>query len=1103
MTILSEKIPPWYKEAIIYEVHIRSFYDSNGDGIGDFRGLLHKLPYLHDLGITAIWILPFYPSPLRDDGYDIADYHGIHPDYGTLRDFQDFLREAHKLGIRVITELVLNHTSDQHKWFRKSRAAKPGTHWRNFYVWSDTADKFQDARIIFKDFETSNWTRDPVAGAYYWHRFYSHQPDLNYDNPRVHEAMFKVLDFWLGMGVDGLRLDAVPYLYEREGTNCENLPETFQFLKKLRNYVEERYPDRMLLAEANQWPEDAASYFGDGEGCHMVFHFPLMPRMFMALQMEDSFPITNILQQTPVIADACQWALFLRNHDELTLEMVTDEERDYMYRIYASDPRARINLGIRRRLAPLMGNDRRKIELMNVLLFILPGTPIIYYGDEIGMGDNFYLGDRNGVRTPMQWAPDRNAGFSAANPQRLYLPAVIDPEYHYQSINVENQATNSSSLLWWMRRMIDLRKRHKAFGLGTLEFLPQDNPKVLTLLRVHQDESILALVNLSRFAQVVEVNRTRFAGLIPEDIFSRNKFPPIKDTPYVIMLGPYDFHMLLLGKPVDMPLAAYDTPELIVTGQWQAVLQGNFQRRLEQEILPAYLKKCRWFQGKGVVIMQVSIIDILPFEAGEQAVALVIVEVHYISGGIDTYFLPLLFLPSAEAELIKKDFPDASLCRLKVNDISGELIDCTFQEKFQIALFDLFARKKGVHSKSGRLIGRPGKFFSELYAVNKVHFPSLALKAEKSSTIVFGQSFSLKLYRRIQEGAHPETEIGRFLTENVCFKNIVSYAGALEYRRPGIETFTCGILRGPIPSHGDAWSFTIGEITQYLERVLSRQNREKDLPQPAESFFFSSDEPMPPHLRDLTGGLYPEMVSLIGKRTGELHQALSSGKDDPGFTPEPFTLLYQRSLYQSMRSCVRKSFESLKKNLPQLAENAQSEGEELIRRERDILDSMQKITSHKFLAFKTRIHGDFHLGQILHSGDDFFFADFEGDPVRPLSERRLKHSPLRDVASLVYSFYDAAFSTLANSPQVRVEDKSLLEPWAWLWYRYNTGIFLKAYLESNEQTSFVPQLTEDFRILLNAFLFNKAAYELGHQINLNPEKVVLPLRMLLDMLNRR
>src|SRR5690349_1146429 len=501
-----ESDPLWYKDAIIYEVHVRSFYDSVDDGMGDFPGLTQKLDYIQDLGVTVVWLLPFCPSPWRDDGYDIADYTAVHPIYGSLKDFENFLREAHRRGIRVITELVLNHTSDQHEWFQKSRRAKPGSYWRDFYVWSDTPDKYKDARIIFKDFEASNWTWDPVANAYFWHRFYSHQPDLNFDNPAVRKAMFEVLDFWLDRGVDGVRLDAVPYLYEREGTNCENLPETHLFLKELRHHIDSKYKDRMILAEANQWPEDAIAYFGNGDECNMAFHFPLMPRLFMALRMEDRYPVTDILQITPPIPDNSQWALFLRNHDELTLEMVTDEERDYMYRVYAQDRPMRINLGIRRRLAPLLGNDCRRIELMNALLLSLPGTPVIYYGDEIGMGDNFYLGDRNGVRTPMQWSGDRNAGFSRANPQKLYLPVIIDPEYHFSSVNVEAQQNNVNSLLWWMKRTIAQRKRSKAFGRGTIDFLYPDNRKVLAFIRQFEDERILVVANLSRFSQAVELD---------------------------------------------------------------------------------------------------------------------------------------------------------------------------------------------------------------------------------------------------------------------------------------------------------------------------------------------------------------------------------------------------------------------------------------------------------------------------------------------------------------------------------------------------------------------------------------------------------------------
>src|SRR6516225_1212953 len=563
----------WFKDAIIYELHVKTFHDSNADGIGDFRGLIQKLDYLQELGVTAIWLLPFYPSPLRDDGYDIADYCDVNPNFGTLDDFRAFLAEAHKRGLRVITELVINHTSDQNPWFQKSRRATRGSPDREFYVWSDTPEKYSETRVIFKDFETSNWTWDPLAKAYYWHRFYSHQPDLNFDNPAVHEAVEKVCDYWLGMGVDGLRLDAVPYLYEREGTNCENLPETHAYLKRLRAHVDQKFPGRLLLAEANQWPEDAVAYFGNGDESHMNFHFPLMPRMFMALQMEDRFPIIDILEQTPPIPDNCQWAMFLRNHDELTLEMVTDEERDYMWRVYANDPHARINLGIRRRLAPLLANNRRKIELLNALLFSMPGTPIIYYGD------NIYLGDRNGCRTPMQWSPDRNAGFSHANPQQLHLPVIIDPEYHYEAINVENQQKNLSSLLWWMRRVIAMRKNFKAFSRGLIEFLYPENAKVLAFLRRYEDETVLGVVNLSRFSQFVELDLSKFAGHVPMEVFSRNLFRPIRKSRYVITLGPHAYYWFALHAPTDTRRASkkHVVPTIKAPAELD-VLLGNSQR---------------------------------------------------------------------------------------------------------------------------------------------------------------------------------------------------------------------------------------------------------------------------------------------------------------------------------------------------------------------------------------------------------------------------------------------------------------------------------------------------------------------------------------------
>jgi len=541
--------PQWYKTAVIYELYVRGFQDGDSDGNGDFRGLTERLDYLQWLGIDCIWLLPIYPSPLRDGGYDVSDYFSILPDYGTLGDFIQFIEEAHRRSIRVITDLVMNHTSDQHPWFQEAR--RPGSAKRDWYVWSDTDQRYLDARIIFVDTETSNWTWDPEAQAFYWHRFFSHQPDLNYANPEVQDAMMEVIRFWLDIGLDGFRLDAVPYMFEREGTNCENLPETHEFLKRVRKEVDDKYPGSLLLAEANQWPADVVPYFGDGDECHMAFNFPVMPRMFMALRREDRTPIVEIMNRTPKIPDAAQWGLFLRNHDELTLEMVTDEERDYMYTEYAKDPRMRRNIGIARRLAPLLDNGRRQVELLYSLLFSLPGSPVLYYGDEVGMGDNIYLGDRDGVRTPMQWTGDRNAGFSRADPAALYLPLLMDPVYGFQAINVEAQQRVPTSLLQWVRRMLHVRKQHPVFGIGDYEPLYPDNRRVLGFVRTLDDDVIIVVANLSRYAQPVQLDLARWAGMVPEEMFGRVPFPQIDRTPYALALGPHGFYWFHIVPPGD------------------------------------------------------------------------------------------------------------------------------------------------------------------------------------------------------------------------------------------------------------------------------------------------------------------------------------------------------------------------------------------------------------------------------------------------------------------------------------------------------------------------------------------------------------------------
>lgn len=1106
--------PLWYKDAVIYEVHVKSFYDNNGDGIGDFQGLTQKLPYVEDLGITALWLLPFYPSPLKDDGYDISDYFNVHPDYGTRKDFMEFLREAHKRGIRVITELVLNHTSDQHPWFQMSRTSKPGSRWKDFYMWSDTPNRYQDARIIFKDFETSNWAWDPVAGAYYFHRFYSHQPDLNYDNPQVREMIFRVVDFWLRMGVDGLRLDAVPYLFKREGTNCENLPETYAFLRELRAHVDSKFKDRMLLAEANQWPEDATSYFGSGDMCHMAFHFPLMPRMFIALQMEDRFPIVDILEQTPDIPDLCQWALFLRNHDELTLEMVTDEERDYMYRVYARDPHARINLGIRRRLAPLMGNNRRKIELMNVLLFSLPGTPFIYYGDEIGMGDNYYLGDRNGVRTPMQWSPDRNAGFSNVNPQQLYLPVIIDPEYHYESMNVENQQRNPSSFLWWMKRTIAARKRFKSPGRGSLEFLFPDNPKILAFLRKYEDETILAVTNLSRYFQVVQLDLSRFAGSIPEEVSSQKKFPIIRETSYILTIGPYDYLFLLLKKEEEAARTVGEKAlsELRVTKSWERVLEGVTRERLEDDVLPRYLKNCRWFGGKAKIIRNIRIVESIPVAKISDASYILLLEVSYTEDSQDLYLLPLSFALARKAEqpleeltvkakLIIEESPESVITQLWVDSQEGTLYDATFDGSFREALLALIARRKRIRGSRGELVGLQGKMFRRLADDQALSLNSQPVRAEQSNTsILYEDKLYLKLFRSLKEGINPDQEITQFLTEKAGFPHVPPFAGSIEYRQPGLKPILIGLLQGFIPNQGDAWAYTQDAVGRYFEQVLSNAREIQEVPKSPASLSPVDINSVPPLLQELIEGHYLQMVTLLGKRTAEMHLALSSLPEERDLSPEPFSILYQRSIYQSMRSLFRRVLQALKHNIRNLPKTLQEEASYILDSEQKILDYFQEVMSRKFSAMRIRIHGDYHLGQVLYTGKDFFIIDFEGEPARTVSERRWKRSPLRDVAGMIRSFQYAAYTALFKESSIRPEDVPVLKPWASLWHRYVSGIFLGSYLDSAGNASFIPGDKEELKVMLKAFLLEKAVYELGYELNNRPDWMIIPLKGIRDLL---
>src|SRR5215469_5140935 len=756
----------WYKDAIIYELHVRAFKDSNGDGIGDFPGLIQRMDYLRDLGVTCLWLLPFFPSPLKDDGYDISDYLSVHPMYGTIDDFRTFLAAAHDRDLRVMIELVINHTSDQHPWFQAARLASRGSPERDFYVWSDTEEKYKGVRIIFSDSERSNWTWDPVAKQYYWHRFFSHQPDLNFDNPLVIAEVLKIMRYWLDMGVDGLRLDAIPYLVERDETSCENLPETHAVIKGLRQEIDAHYSNRVLLAEANQWPTDVRPYFGDGDECHMAFHFPLMPRIYMALRQEDRLPITDIIAQTPALPNSCQWGLFLRNHDELTLEMVTNDERDYMYIAYSADPRMRVNLGIRRRLAPLVDNNRRRIELLISLLLSFPGTPILYYGDEIGMGDNIYLGDRNGVRTPMQWNADRNAGFSTATPGRLYSPVIMDPVWGYEATNVEAQQGDPSSLLNWMRNMIALRKLFAVFGRGTIEFLDPSNRKVLAYLRQYQGEQVLCVANLSRFAQPVDLNLSALEGLVPVEMLGYVDFPVIERHPYRLTLAPYSFLWLELQHRTEVVETGAELAEqapLNASGGWSSILEGPSRQRLETVNLPEYLPKQRWFAGKSRSIKSTRIIDWAPLDKSQSVLAHI--EVQFLSGAPDIYLVPLAMTFLDAAEELQRTAPNAIVAPVVSEQAYGLLHDGIIDDKMCAALFSVIENGLQLKERHARVAGVRSKAFQEVLGAAETPMPVRRGSAEQSNTsLLYGDRFILKLFRRQQPGLNPDAEIGRFLT---------------------------------------------------------------------------------------------------------------------------------------------------------------------------------------------------------------------------------------------------------------------------------------------------------------------------------------------------
>ncbi len=1097
--------PLWYKDAVIYQAHVKSFFDSDNDGMGELRGLTLKLDYLQGLGITCLWLLPFFPSPLKDDGYDIADYCNVNPRYGTLDDFKTLVGAAHDRQIKVLIELVINHTSDQHPWFQRARRAPRGSPEREFYVWSDTDKKFPETRIIFTDTEKSNWSHDPVAGQYYWHRFFAHQPDLNHNNPAVVDAVIDVMNFWLDLGVDALRLDAVPYLCVCEGTSNENLPETHAVLKRMRQAMDARYKNRMLLAEANQWPSDVRDYFGTGDECHMAFHFPLMPRMFMAIRQEDRHAITEILSQTPDIPENCQWALFLRNHDELTLEMVTDEERDYMYSVYADDPQMRINVGIRRRLAPLVENSRRRIELLNAMLFSFPGTPVVYYGDEIGMGDNIYLGDRHGVRTPMQWTSDRNAGFSRADPARLFAPPIQDPVYGFQSINVEAQERYPFSLLNFMKRLIAMRKQHRVFGRGSLEFVACQNRKVLAYVRRDERETILVVVNLSRGVQPAELDLKAFAGLLPIEMNGLAEFPRIGERPYFLSLGPYASYWFTLQRepmqtaprvltaPDPHAAIAEALPSLLVGVDWRNVLEAGTRQVLENQALRAFLQRQRWFASKAREIRQARFTDWTTLGTGADPSFLTIVTLEYVDSGRETYLVPLALLSGEAAERVVKRSPSAVLARI-TGARKGAIVDGIHDDGVCERLLGMVNRSEELATRRGSVQG----FVLGNRQPSVVSQPPLATQqwkrggGDQSNSIAFADDrLVLKLFRRIEPAPNPEFEIGRFLTER-RFARTPPLGGALQYLRSGLEPGTLAVVQAAVKHQGSGWDYTLDDLRRYYERVVARvkrssgrdgrdglngdERREGLVPQP----FFAALEHW-----------YLQTAATLGRRTAELHLTLAEATD-MAFVPEVLDRTALERVAEDMSAHAKAALDLLARRRGTLDDRSVEHAEAILDRRADLIARFDRLRSLDGAGWRIRVHGDYHLGQVLRTEEDFIIIDFEGEPSRSIEERRIKQSPLKDVAGMMRSYSYAAYAALFAFTTHTPDDYFLLEAWADAWQHWASEAFLTAYETSIGNVPLAPSRTAS-RPLLDAFVLDKALYELGYEVNNRPDWVRIPL----------
>ncbi|HKU15362.1 MAG TPA: maltose alpha-D-glucosyltransferase [Steroidobacteraceae bacterium] len=1085
--------PLWYKDAIIYQMHVKAFYDANGDGIGDFAGLAQRLDYIQELGVNTLWLLPFYPSPLRDDGYDIADYTNVHPDYGTLEDFRGFVAEAHRRGLKVITELVINHTSDQHPWFQRARRAPPGSPEREFYVWSDNDKKFAGTRIIFTDTESSNWAWDPLAGQYYWHRFFSHQPDLNHNNPRVVEAVIEVMRFWMDLGVDGMRLDAIPYLCVREGTNNENLPETHAILKRMRAAMDAEYTGRMFLAEANQWPEDVREYFGDGDECHMAYHFPLMPRIFMSVALEDRYPIAEIMRQTPDIPENCQWAIFLRNHDELTLEMVTDRERDYMYRMYAQEPRMRVNVGIRRRLATLLGNDVDRIKLMNSMLLSMPGSPIIYYGDEIGMGDNIYIGDRNGVRTPMQWSIDRNAGFSRADPQRLYLPIIMDPIYGYQAVNVEAQSRDPGSLLNWTRRILAVRRQHQCFGRGTLEFVRPQNRKIIAYVRAHEGEIVLCVANLSQTAQAVELDLSKYKGRVPVELMGRNAFPPIGDLPYFLTLAAHGFFWMLLSESASPPswhverLPATELPVLVLAQELATFLAdhvggpsaGSVARRarqqLEQEVLPEFLRPRSWFARDNGALASTRLGPGALWRNEHRTFLLSFVEAE-LGGKRQRYFLPLALAWEDGQDTGALRTAEWTLAKVREHARVGVLIDAFADPAFCLGLAHCVAANATVPFAGGELQFRSTGDVAALGAIRGTSVNHVGADATNTS-VILDESLFLKAYRRAEAGPNPDVEMTSFLTR-AGYRSIAPLAGSVTLVAD--QPTVLAALFASVRHQGDVWTYTLNHLERYAATMFTQD-------------VVASDSPH---------ALFTAQMHTLGRRIGQMHCVLSrGGAEDPAFATEPLNSADQARWYSAIHFDADTALRLLRERMWSLPEAAAAAAHELVERAEALLGRIRELCSGPVAGLKMRHHGNLHLGKVLLVADDLLITGFEGNASLSIEERRRKDSPLRDVATVLRSFDYARASALDRAGLGRPDLREPLAPALNEWLRQTTELFLQGYRRAAVESSCVPADETTFASLIRLFELECALRELRQELERRPAWTEVPMRALLGLMS--